>query len=235
MAFHTLRSVGRHGCGLAIGAGLALTTLSFQAAAAPEANAVVAMREFLSQQPIAHQYSASRRLEASGCGQRGWLDVQTNFTPEAGLSYEVTAEGGSGFIRSRVLRSLLDEEQRLIARKGGPAVALSTDNYEFEPETVDTEGLAIVRLMPRRKERALIIGRMFLSPLNGDLSRVEGRLAKTPSFWISRVNVVRSYGRINGVLMPVLLETNAQLRFFGSSEMRMTYRYTRIDDRPVAE
>ena len=235
MAFYALRSVGRHGCGLAIGAGLALATLPFHAAAAPEENAVAAMREFLAQQPVAHQYSASRRLEASGCGQRGWLDVQTDFTPEAGLSYEVTAEGGSGFIRSRVLRSLLDEEQRLIARKGGPAIALSPANYLFEPETVDTEGLAIVRLTPRRKERALIIGRMFLSPLNGDLSRVEGRLAKTPSFWISRVNVVRSYGRINGVLMPVLLETSAQLRFFGSSEMRMTYRYTRIDERPVAE
>jgi hypothetical protein len=73
---------------------------------------------------------------------------------------------------------------------------------------------------------------MFLT-VDGDLLRVEGRLAKNPSFWVTRVDVVRSYRRVNGVLMPVALETNAQLRLFGSSALRMTYRYSHIDDRVV--
>jgi hypothetical protein len=34
--------------------------------------------------------------------------------------------------------------------------------------------------------------------------------------------------------MPVSLATTAQLRLFGSSALRMTYRYSEIDDRPVA-
>jgi len=67
------------------------------------------------------------------------------------------------------------------------------------------------------------------------LVRVEGRLARTPSFWVSRVNVVRTYERINGVLMPVSLQTTAQLRLFGSSSLRMTYHYSQLDDRPVVE
>jgi hypothetical protein len=207
--------------------------LPFQAAAVGEPNAEAAMEKYLARPAVAHQYSASRRLEAAGSGQRGWLDVQTHFTLESGFVYEVTAEGGSGYIRSRILRSLLDEEQRLIARGGSAGVAISEDNYEFAPEGVNEEGFAAVRMKPLRKDRSLIAGLMLLTAEDGDLVRVEGRLAKNPSFWLTRVNLVRSYERINGVLMPVSLETSAQLRFLGSSQLRMTYHYSHIDEQPV--
>lgn len=215
-------------------AALAITSLPFQfsAAGVVDPSAVAAMRQFLGRPATAHQYRASRRLEASGSGQRAWLDVQTEFTLASGFVYHVTAEGGSGYIRRRVLRSLLDEEQMLIARGGAAGVALSPGNYQFTPEGFNDEGLAVVRMRPLRKDRSLIAGRMLLTA-DGDLLRIEGRLAKNPSFWVTRVNVVRSYRRINGVLMPVSLDTTAQLRLLGSSALRMTYRYSHIDDRAV--
>jgi hypothetical protein len=205
------------------------------AAVAPiDQRAAAAMQHFLDGTTTAHQYSASRRLEASGSGHQGWLDVQTEFTTASGFFYQVTAEGGSGYIRSRVLRSLLDEEQTLVARRGGAAVAISTDNYEFTPDGLNEEGLAVVGMRPLRKDKSLIAGRMFLT-IDGDLVRVEGRLAKNPSFWVTRVNVVRSYRRINGVPMPVTLQTTAQLRLLGSSALRMTYRYAQVDERAVVD
>jgi hypothetical protein len=211
---------------------VAILLLSSQSTATVDQQALTAMETFLARPAIAHQYIASRRLEASGSGRRAWLDVQTEFTHESGLRYEVTAEGGSGYIRGRILRSLLDEEQKVIARGGGARVALTTDNYEFAPEGVNEEGLAVVGMRPLRRDRSLIAGRMFLT-VDGDLIRVEGRLARNPSFWVSRVNVVRSYQRINGALMPVALHTTAQLRLLGSSALEMTYQYSHIDDQPV--
>jgi hypothetical protein len=191
-----------------------------------------ALQAFLAIQARAQQYSASRRLEASGGGRRGWLDVQTDFTLDAGLVYEVTAEGGSGYIRTRVLRSLLDEEQRLAAEEGGAGAAISAANYALTPLGLDADGRAVVALRPLRRDRSLIAGRMTLTA-GGDLLRVEGRLARNPSFWVTRVTVVRSYRRINDVTMPVSLDTTADLRLLGSSALRMTYRYSRIDDRAV--
>jgi hypothetical protein len=219
---------------LCLAAALGITSLPMQlpAAGAVDQRAMAAMREFLARPATPHQYRASRRLEASGSGQRAWLDVQTEFSPASGFVYNVTAEGGSGYIRGRILRSLLEEEQMLLARGGAAAVALSLDNYEFTPEGLNDEGFAVVHMRPLRKDRSLIAGRMFLTG-DGDLVRIEGRLAKTPSFWVTRVNVVRSYRRINGVLMPVSLETTAQLRLLGSAALRMTYRYSHIDDRAV--
>jgi hypothetical protein len=185
----------------------------------PDSRAVQALDAFLSGRTMARQYTATRRLEASGSGQRGFL-------------YDVTSEGGSGLIRGRVLRSLLEEEKQLIASGTGARVALTRDNYAFMPERVDEHGLVVVAMRPLRKERSLISGRLILTP-DGVLQRVEGQLAKNPSFWVTRVNVVRTYRQINGVLMPVCLETTARLRFLGSSSLRMTYRYTEIDEQPV--
>jgi hypothetical protein len=220
---------------LAVAAALAATALALRlfAADVPHPDTVAAMENFLARPATPHQYRAWRHLEASGVGQHGWLEAQTDFTLASGFLYEVTAEGGSGYIRTRVLRSLLDEEQKIIALANTASAAISTDNYQFRPEGVNEEGLAVVGMTPRRKDKALIAGRLLLTPLEGDLVRLEGRLAKNPSFWVARTSVVRSYRRINGVLMPVALETTAQLRLLGSSALRMTYRYSHIDERPV--
>ena len=215
-------------------AAVAALTIAALAAepAQPDPRAVNALDAFLSGRTLARQYSATRRLEASGSGQRGWLDVRTRYAAGSGFVYDVTSEGGSGLIRGRVLRSLLEEEKQLIASGSGSRVAVSRDNYAFTPESLNPDGTVVVTIRPLRKERSLISGRLILSS-DGVLQRVEGQLAKNPSFWVTRVNVVRTYRLINGVLMPVCLETTARLRFLGSSSLRMTYSYSEIDEQPV--
>lgn len=207
-------------------------TFHLSAAQVPDAAAEDAIDRFLARPVLRHQYTAMRRLEATGSGQRGWLDAKTEFTPAEGLRYEVTAEGGSGFIRSRVLRSLLEEERQLIARGGSDGVEVAPANYRFESQAVDADGLTRVAIEPLRKEKSLIRGHMFLAP-DGELVRIDGRLARNPSFWITGVHVVRSYRRINGVLLPVALESTAQLRLLGRSTLRMTYHYSAVDERPA--
>jgi hypothetical protein len=220
---------------LCLAAALTTAPVQSQTTAVPTSDqAAAALRQFLAGARPAHQYRASRRLEATGSGRGAWLDVQTEFSASTGLQYQVTGEGGSGYIRSRVLRSLLEEEQRLVARNGGSGVALAPDNYQFTPEVINEEGLAVVRIQPLRKAHSLLDGRMFLT-LDGELLRVEGRLAKNPSFWVTRTTVIRWYRRINGALMPVSLESTAQLRLLGASTLRMTYSYSHVDDREVAD
>ena len=219
---------------LSLTAAVASVTLAALAAepAQPDSRAANALDAFLSGRTLARQYTATRRLEASGSGQRGWLDVRTRYAAGSGFVYDITSEGGSGLIRGRVLRSLLEEEKQLIASGSGGRVAITRDNYAFTAESVNPDGSVMIAMRPLRKERSLISGRLFLGP-DGVLQRVEGQLAKNPSFWVTRVNVVRTYRLINGVLMPVCLETTARLRFLGSSSLRMTYSYSEIDEQPV--
>ena len=190
------------------------------------------IRQFLTQDVSQPSYRAVRRLEAENGSRTGWLEAFTEYSEETGFRYDVTAEGGSSFIRSRVLRAVLDGEREVISRGEAARSALARANYTFHTNGVDATGLANIRLSPRRKERVLISGTMFLQP-DGALVRLEGRLAKSPSFWVTHVDIVRSYERINGAIVPVALESHAQLRMLGAATLRMTYTYSEIDGHPI--
>jgi hypothetical protein len=63
--------------------------------------------------------------------------------------------------------------------------------------------------------------------------RLQGQLAKSPSFWIKNVGIVRTYDRIAGVVVPIALTSTAQVRMLGAATLRMTYIYSEIDGRAV--
>jgi hypothetical protein len=191
------------------------------------------MRQFLEQDDTQHPYRAVRRLEAENGGRRGWLEAVTEYSVEGGFSYQVTAEGGSSLVRSKVLRAVLEGEREVIAQGEASRASLALANYAFQPNGVDDDGLANILLSPKRKERVLLSGTMFLQPDGGDLVRLQGRLAKNPSFWVRNVEIVRSYKRIEGVVVPVTLESTAHVRVFGLASLRMTYLYSEIDGHRV--
>jgi hypothetical protein len=191
------------------------------------------IRRFLAQDDAQPRYRAIRRLEAENGSRRGWLEAATEYTPATGFRYQVIAEGGSGYIREKILRGVLDVEQKAIAQGDTGRSSIAPENYVFEPSGVDPDGLARVLLSPRRKDRVLVAGAMFLQPGDGALVRLQGRLAKSPSFWVKNVDIVRSYQRIEGADLPVVLESKADVRLFGPATLRMTYVYLEVGGHPV--
>jgi hypothetical protein len=199
------------------------------------ANAAAAdsMQRFLERESEDHHYRALRRLEAENRGRSGWLEAWTTFEPGESFRYEIVSEGGSDYIRSRVLRAILEGEREAFERGDWERAALATSNYRFESEGMDSTGLVRVALVPRRREGMLLSGAMFLTPGDGELVKIEGRLAKNPSFWVKHVDIVRTYERIGGAVLPVSMESRAQLRFLGPASLKMTYRYAEIDGRSI--
>ena len=192
------------------------------------------MRQFLAQDDTPPAYRAVRRLEVRYGKRNGWLEAVTEYSPKAGFRYAVTAEDGDGYIRDNVLRAVLDGERELIARGEGRRSSLVEDNYTFQANGIGEDGLVRVSVSPRRKERVLVDGQMFLKPEDGRLVRLQGQLAKSPSFWIKNVAIVRSYDRIAGIVVPVALESHAQMRLMGRATLKMTYQYSHINGRPVS-
>jgi hypothetical protein len=192
------------------------------------------IQQFLGQDDRQHPYRATRRLEAENAGRSGWLEAVTDYSPQTGFRYQITAEGGSAYIREKVLRAVLEAERDAIAQGETARSSLDRTNYAFESEGLDADGLAKVQLTPLRKDRVLVVGMMFLDPIAGDLVRIQGRLAKSPSFWVKDVDILRSYERIGGAIVPVALESKAQLRLLGPGTLRVRYAYSEIDGRLVA-
>jgi hypothetical protein len=197
----------------------------------------VAIERFLTgieKPPVAYQ--ARRRMEASSSklNESAWMEAITAYAPGKGFSYQIVAQGGSERIRTRVLNKVLEAEQENSLPREWSRGVLSRDNYEFNLNGRTSEGLIKVQLNPRRRDSRLVDGVAVLAPHSGDLLKVEGRLSKSPSFWVRWVEVSRRYTSIAGSVMPVSIESTADVRIAGVSKFGMTYEYQTIDGEAVA-
>ena len=187
----------------------------------------------LEEAPV-RQYRAYRRMHAANerFNQEAWLEAWTEFDGRT-FQYEIVRERGSEYILKKVLRAVLAHEQGIIARGQAERAELSEENYEFSEPAAHGDGVRYVLLKPKRKDILLVDGRMVLNEDGTELLRVEGRLAKNPSFWTSLVNVIRKFGRVDGIRVPLSIESMAKIKFAGISRMTMRYEYESINGRPV--
>ena len=132
-----------------------------------------------------------------------------------------------------MLRAALEREKALWNGALSARSNLTTANYDFIGASLDASGLMRVTVKPKRQDELLINGVIILAPDTGDLLRVEGHLAKSPSFWTSRIEVIRTYDRIDGVRVPVHTESVAQVTMAGASSFAMSYEYETINGRRV--
>ena len=83
----------------------ALTPLVASQEALAEPDAVA--RFLARRDPPLTSYKALRRLTARNArfNVEGWLEAVTELSPDAGFTYRIENEGGSGYVRNRVLRA----------------------------------------------------------------------------------------------------------------------------------
>ena len=180
-------------------------------------------------------YKAFRRLEAGrpGSAKHGWMEVWTEHRPGAGFSYTVVREGGYDYIRNKILRGVLKGEADLVANGKPLRAPLVPRNYEIEDGGVTESGLMRLLLHPARKSEGIVRGSALVEPDGGAVVRIEGRLVKSPSFWVRDVDVTWKFTRFGDAIVPTELASNARVVFYGRQPFRMTYDYEMVEGRQV--
>lgn len=183
--------------------------------------------------PVA--YRAYRRLEASSSklSESAWMEAVTEYDSAAGLRYSILAQGGSERIAKRVLKKVLEAERENSVLAEWQKGNLSHANYVFDFGGYAGTGMLRMRLTPRRHDSRLVRGSALLTASSGDLVRVEGRLSKSPSIWVRWVNVSSNYAPVGGAMMPVAIDSTADVRIAGMSTFSMTYNYNMVDGQAI--
>jgi hypothetical protein len=163
---------------------------------------------------------------------QGWMTVETSASPGGAFSWHVLTEGGSNRTREKVFLAVLDTEAAAWRAGARDAAALTLENYTFTRLSSARARQIQIRLTPRRADSKLIDGVLTVSP-DGYPLQLEGTLAKSPSFWVKSVRIVKRYGRIAGIALPTDIESHADLKLFGKSTFTMRYRYQEVNGRAV--
>jgi hypothetical protein len=180
-------------------------------------------------------FRVRRHLEVTSgaLGKEAWMDVLVELDAREGFRYAVTAAGGSEMLQEKILKKVLGAEREVYASRTNDRTSLTAENYSFAPCGRTGDGLVCLAASARRREVGLLNGRFLVSPDTADIVEVSGTMAKGPSFWIPRVDMVKRYARVGGHRVNVRVESVSHVRLLGESRFTMTSAYEQIEGDPV--
>lgn len=157
--------------------------------------------------------------------------VVANITVLPPDSKQYQIEHSSGGIGEKVLRDILSKETE--QPKDAQRSELSPENYDFQllgEELLDGRRCYLLGLNPRREEKDLLRGKMWIDAENYNIRRIEGSPVKNPSWWIRDLHILMSFAEIDGMWLRTFTHAVANVRFKGRYVMEsrdLEYRFMR--------
>lgn len=156
--------------------------------------------------------------ELRDTGQTAEFLLKRTFSPPRSLTFSVVNSSGNAFVKHQVIARVLQGEVTRVQKGEDRKLAIVGDNYKFSFKGIeDVEGRKVYAfdVKPRRKQAGLFKGKIFIDCRDGHIVRSTGRLVRTPSWWIKRVDFVCDYADIENFTFPVRTQASAQARMVG--------------------
>ena len=165
-------------------------------------------------------YSATMRILAQlpDVSQYGEYELEKRYSAPQTLVFKALRSAGDNFVKHNVIVRLLTSEVEHLQKDDPALTAITSDNYRISyTGTSDLDGRStyVYRLKPRQKRNGLFKGQLYLDANSGNLVREEGRLVKSPSFFVKKVEFVQDFADIDSFTLPVHIHSEAQARFVG--------------------
>ena len=178
-------------------------------------------------QIVTQGYAGMRRyvLENDGMHKHAEMLVRVNGDPDGTKHFEILSEQGWKAAQKHVLHKMLESESQTSAPEGRKKTRLCSDNYEFQMVGLvggDRSAYAI-DVKPKRNDKLLFEGRIWVDTEDYALVRVEGNPAKNPSFWTKHVHFVHNYEKQGGFWFPLSTKSVTDARIFGRTDLTIEY------------
>src|SRR5579862_4968401 len=204
----------------------------------PSANDVVAkMMEHDNQRQAAlHGYTATRRyvLENSRHHRRAEMLVNVTCLANGSKQFQTVSATGWGIARSHVFPKLLEGESEASLPDARELSRITPENYSFEmigTESIDQRSAYVLAIAPRKQNKYLVRGRIWVDLDEYAIVRIEGKPAKNPSFWTKSVHFVHTYQKSGEFWLPASDRSVTDARLVGTTELTIEY----LDYAPSAD
>jgi hypothetical protein len=145
--------------------------------------------------------------------------ADVTFVPPDSKEYTIQQINGSGLGKMIIGRMLAKEAE---VTKDSGATDISPDNYDLRfirEEEVSGQRCYVLQLLPRRKDKNLLRGNIWVDANTYLLRRTEGQPAKAPSWWVGDVRIALRYGDVGGMWLQTASEATARVRILGPCTM----------------
>lgn len=203
----------------------------------PAADDVVAkMVEHDSQRQSAlHGYTSGRRyvLENPHRHKRAEMVVKMECLDDGTKRFETVSASGWGAARKHLFPKLLESESEASMPGARDRSRITPQNYSFTllgQENVNQRPAYLIAISPKTQNKYLVEGKIWVDLEDYAIVRIEGKPAKTPSFWIKSVQFVHTYRKSGQFWWPESDRSVSDVRIVGSNILTIEY----FDYAPVA-
>ena len=154
------------------------------------------------------------------------IKVKMDYVSPSTKKFQVLSRSGAGWIDRWVFRSLIHAEEEAASEKRKTESAISSSNYETKlvgQEQSQGRDCYVLELHPKRREKFLIEGKIWVDKEDFAIVKLAGEPAKSLSFWVTQAHLVREYQKIGEFWLQSKDETNAQIRVVGEYIMKIEY------------
>jgi hypothetical protein len=166
------------------------------------------------------RYSAMRTYQVSNAKGKLYAEevVQMSYQSPDSKDFSVTYAQGSRLVRDLVLKRLIEAEARASSGREHRNTSIKPSNYTFQllgEQDLGTYHCYVVESIPKRKDKHLFAGRVWIDSRDYAVVRIAGHPAAKISFWVEKVNFVRQYQRLGEFWLPLEDKSVVTVRFAG--------------------
>jgi hypothetical protein len=133
---------------------------------------------------------------------------------------------GSKLVINKIFKRLLSAEEQVMGTETHRRSALNTDNYYFATAGFErgvSGSLYVLQVRPKRKDKFLYRGRIWVDAKDFAVVRLEAEPAKSPSFWVKKSHIEEVYEKVGDFWLPSRVHSLSTVRFGGHAELTIQY------------
>lgn len=165
-------------------------------------------------------YTVKRDYQLLDKQEQSKAQLIANITVVPPNQKQYNIEKSSGGMGGKVLRDIVQKETEI--PKEAQRRDLSPENYDFQllgTEQVDGRNCYVLAMNPRREEKDLIRGKVWVDAADYRVHRLEGNTAKSPSWWIRDLHILMIFASVDGMWLHTFTHAVADVRFKGKYVM----------------
>jgi hypothetical protein len=168
--------------------------------------------------------------------KQGRLHALRRISALGRITYEALRFEGDNTIKSNVIARYLTADGQA-QEPDTPSLAVTPANYKFKYRgLIEQEGrkVYVFQVTPRQKRVGLFRGDLWIDGETYLPVKESGRLVKTPSIFLKKIEFVRTYEIRNGVSVPRSIQSVVETRLVGKAELYIDFTHLSLEDGQIA-
>ena len=164
--------------------------------------------------------------------------VRTTYRKQTGKSYKILSQSGSSLWCNQVLKTLLENEQKMSQPGNVETALINSSNYEMKldknpAQTLNGRECLLLDITPRRKSQYLFQGMLWVDAHDYSIVQLKGTAAKSAVFIANAAEVTRQYAEVDNVPMATHAEAVSGSSLLGQTVVKVDYSGYQMQVAPV--